>query len=178
MLNMKLILTILLTLTIWSLEAQSVEFELTDCRTGFFIQIKKDSLFFVKHSLESIRYDTLVSKKDLERLNILFQDILKKKRNEVWINQCIRCGVDLKFIISQNRISKKVFVSNYFDQRLNEIALIVNNYLHEFETTYIIIFPYGTLNEHIINQDIESQNNCGKISKKEKKSLLKWCFEP
>jgi len=69
-----------------------------------------------------------------------------------------------------------VFVGNYFDHRLNKIALIINKYLKKVDAEFITTIPYGTLNEFIIKKEIESQNNCEEAPESYKKSMLnEWC---
>ncbi|WP_046742913.1 hypothetical protein [Kordia zhangzhouensis] len=173
---MKYILTISLTLLIWNLKAQTIEFKLYHCESTSLVRIKKDSLHFENLLLKPVKEDTLISKNDLDSLNLLFQDILKKKGDEVWLNHCVDDGTNLKFIITRNGISKKVFVGNYFDHRLNKIALIINKYLKKVNAEFITTIPYGTTNESIIEKEVGSQNNCEEAPESYKKSMLnEWC---
>lgn len=174
---MKILALIILLFIGFTLNGQIYEFKLWDCRSQTKWHIKDSNLNCKVLLLETISFDTTINRTNIDSLNILFQDILSENGDEVWLNHCIDDGTNLKFIISHNGVSKKVFVGNYFDDRLNKIALIINPYLTNFKGPYFeSTIDYGSRNMEWIKAEIESQNSCPEASEDYKISLLnKWC---
>lgn len=116
-----------------NLKAQNFEFKLYSCETTSLVTLKNNKLHFVNDLLEHIEHEVDLEKEDLRIINEEIKDILKKKGNEVWLNDCIDDGTNLKFkIIKGDIILKKVFVGNYLDLRLNKIILLIDKYLKKF----------------------------------------------
>ena len=173
---MKTALTFLLFAILGKLNAQVIEFKLYSCESSSLIQIKGDSLHFENLMFEPRILDTLIDEFDLAQLQLQFEMILKKRKDEVWLNACIDDGTNLKFIIKKEGFSKKVFVGNYFDRRLNEIALIINKYLLKVKSRYILSIPYGMTDKESIREEIRSQKRCKKAPAEYKERMLNtWC---
>jgi hypothetical protein len=185
---MKIALSSIFILFSLILNAQNFEFQLYHCESSLLIQINNDSLYYENKTFDAPEYKTSITKKDLALLNRKLHAIFQKKGNETWYNHCIDDGVNLKFMITKNGISKKVFVGNYFDTRLNEIALIINKYLkevtHRFKSKYGTInsktsIPYGIINKNQIKGAIKQQANCPNAPKEYREYLLnEWCDLP
>ncbi|MBO6879665.1 hypothetical protein [Winogradskyella sp.] len=153
------------------------EFVLLNCESHSLVEVKGNSLHYKNSLFNEPEYNAILEKSDFDNLNIQFEKLLKNNNHdEVWLNHCISDGTNLKFILSKGGASKKVFVGNYFDERLNKIVLILNKYLKERETNYIPTISYGTTDEDIIKRKIESQNLCDDAPEEYKESMLnRWC---
>ena len=173
---MKTVISIFLISVFGALKAQAFEFKLNHCESSSLIFLKEKNLHFENLMLEPIIYDKLISDSDFEILNTQFDKIFKKRHDEVWLNHCIDDGTNLKFHLSKNGFTKKVFVGNYFDERLNVIALVLNKYILEIETPYIVTIPYGTSNKGNIKEQIKRQRKCKDAPEEYKERMLNvWC---
>lgn len=56
------------------------------------------------------------------------------------MNICVDDGLHLKFVLSTENRLKKVYVGNYYEARLNSIALILNSYLKRTKNC-LVRFP-------------------------------------
>jgi len=174
--KMKIAFALILLAILGKLNAQVIEFKLYACESSSLIQIKGDSLHFENLMFEPRILDTLIDEFDEAQLQLQFEMILKKRKDEVWLNACIDDGTNLKFIIKKEGFSKKVFVGNYFDRRLNEIALIINKYLLKIKSRYIVSIPYGMTDKESIREEIKSQKRGKEAPSEYKEHMLNtWC---
>lgn len=169
---MKAISLLILVTISWAVNSQSIDFELCICRGLYECSLRNDSL--TAKGL-GFKIDTVISKEDSDSLQVLFNEILKTPGNEAWLNICVDDGLHLKFVlITENRL-KKVYVGNYYEARLNSIALILNSYLKRTKKLSGAI-PYGRTDKEAIREKIESQNNCkGAPDGLKKDRLYSWC---
>jgi hypothetical protein len=181
---MKIIFLLLIFLSVLNLKAQGIKFRLYHCESTKLIQIYKDSLFFESSLLDSMKYKTVINEKDLKILKRQFLKISQKRADEIWLNNCIDGGINLKFIICKDTLLKKVFVGNYYDKRLNKIVLIINKYVKGVKSYFwykgekistITTIPY-TLNKNEAKEYYKIQKNCDEAPLKYKNYLLnEWC---
>lgn len=156
--------------------AQDYEFKIMSCESHNRYILKENQFQFESKVFRPIKFDTIISNEDLLILNSEFSKILSKKEDEVWLNYSINDGENLKFILSDGTNSKKVFVGNYYDERLNKIALILNKYLSSIMAGFHVKIPYGTLNEKAIKEFIERQSKSDEAPKEYKENMLNnWC---
>ncbi len=158
-------------------KAQTYQFKLYSCETTSLIILDNNKFHFENELIEPVVFDTIVNSNDLNRLKGEFQKLLENPNDEVWLNSCVDDGYNLKFILTDGKIKKKVFVGNYFQPTLNQIAIILKPYMTEMNKKFHFSIGYGIENEEEIKKEIRLQQDCNELATDENKmSLLNnWC---
>lgn len=163
---MKQGLAIVLALLPIMLNAQEWKLKLMHCETGNLIEIGQHSLLSFYNSMESDTCRFVVSRKDLTEISTQLRSFLANTEDEIWINDCVDDGTHLRLLIDTGDYAKKIYIGNYFDQRLAVILSIINSYLDKVRSKVIssVIFtiPYWrpNLDKRTVKRIVKDQSKC------------------
>ena len=156
--------------------SQNSNIKIHSCETKALYILKENQFHFENKLFRIKQQDTIISQIDQEKINKLVEKLVENPNNEAWVNSCVLDGINLKVFIENGNINKKIFIGNYFEKNLNEIALILNSYIKNDKSGFIIKIPYGITDKKEIEEEIKLQLDCDEMSEENKKSLLNnWC---
>ncbi|MBK8701797.1 MAG: hypothetical protein IPN29_20430 [Saprospiraceae bacterium] len=151
------------------------------CETGVQYKLRNDSLFLASERGSSDgKYQVIMAYKinDSERMSVknAISTIMRNTEDEIFINPCVDDGFHLKIYVRKDKVKKKVFVGNYYDERIDSLTGLFDKCLLKNKID-MVAYSIGYGSKESRDRIIQSQNLCcQKITPDYRKSLIDlWC---